>query len=160
MKDFNGAVGDNLALVTADELSAKIRLSDVRSFSGQQLGVTIEFTLAPGWHIYGAPLPSAYTPTVVKFNDDVVASQQIVFPQPAAMGFKALNETLPVYTGTFRASGTLLLRQKLPPGKHQVSGTIEFQECNDSICKIPQTARFELPVKIDPMVPAAPHKAG
>lgn len=52
--------------------------------------------------------------------------------------------------------GNVVLKQKLNPGNYKLGGTIEFQECNDSICKIPQSARFELPLTIEPMVPAAP----
>jgi hypothetical protein len=49
-------------------------------------------------------------------------------------------------------------KQKLPPGDHQLAGTVSFQECSDSLCKIPQTVRFEIPIKIEAAVPAAPKK--
>ena len=63
---------------------------------------------------------------------------------------------MPVYQGSFKASGNVRLKQKLPPGDHKLTGTIDFQECNDSLCKLPRSVRFELPIRIDPVVPAAP----
>jgi len=158
LRDFSGSVGDNGATVKADDVTAKVLLSDARSFSGQQLGVAIDFDVAPGWHIYGQPLPEGYTPTAVKFDDNIVASQTVNLPKATPVRFEALGETLPVYTGSFRAVGNVRLKQKLPPGDHKLTGTIEFQECNDSLCKIPQTARFAIPLKVDPLIPAAAKK--
>lgn len=155
IRNFGAGVGNNVT-VTAEDVQAKVMLSDKRSFSGQQLGVAVDFEVASGWHIYGQPLPEGYTPTSVKFDNDLVSSQTFEFPKPTPVRFEALGETLPVYQGKFRAVGRVRLKQKLPPGEHKLSGTISFQECNDMLCKIPRSARFEIPIRIDPMVPAAP----
>jgi DsbC/DsbD-like thiol-disulfide interchange protein len=156
IKNFGAGVGNDGVTVAAEDVRAKVILSDQRSFSGQQLGVAVDFEVASGWHIYGQPLPEGYTPTSVKLDDDLVSSQTFEFPKPTPVKFEALGETLPVYQGKFRAVGSVRLKQKLPPGEHKLSGTISFQECNDMLCKIPQTARFEIPIRIDPLVPAAP----
>lgn len=139
--------------VKADDVEAKIKLSGTRLYSGQQLHVLIEFAVAPGWHIYGVPLPEGYTPTAVKFDDGLISSQAVSFPKPTPVKFEVLGETLPVYQGDFKASGTIRLKQKLAPGDYQLAGTIEFQECNDTLCKMPRTARFEIPISIEPLVP-------
>lgn len=150
-----GAAVDGVT-VKADEVQAKITLSGTRTYSGQQLGVAVEFEVAPGWHIYGLPLPEGYTPTSVKFDDALISSQALAFPKPTPVKFEVLGETLPVYQGDFKASGMLRLKQKLTPGDHKLAGTIEFQECNDTLCKMPRTARFEIPIRIETLVPAAP----
>jgi DsbC/DsbD-like thiol-disulfide interchange protein len=133
-------------------------MSDKRSFSGQQLGTAVNFKVSPGWHIYGEPLPAGYSPTAVKFDDDLVASQALEFPQPTPVKFELLAETLPVYQGEFRATGYILLKQKLSPGEQKLTGTLNFQECNDKICKLPQSVHFQIPIRIDPYVPAAAKK--
>jgi DsbC/DsbD-like thiol-disulfide interchange protein len=158
LKDFDTSVGDNGVTIKVDDVTAKVSLSDRRSFSGQELGVAIDFDIAPGWHIYGRPLPESYTPTAVKFDDNIVANQTINFPQPTLLRFEALSETLPVYTGSFRAVGNVRLKQKVQPDNYRITGTLELQECNDSLCKIPQTARFEVPLRVDPMIPGAAKK--
>jgi hypothetical protein len=67
-----------------------------------------------------------------------------------------LGDTLPVYQGHFKAVGDILLRQKLTPGEHPLGGTLSFQECNDNLCKMPQQVHFEIPIRIEPIVPAVP----
>jgi hypothetical protein len=144
--------GGTATTIKAEDVTVKIAVSDSRSFSGHQLGIRADFDVAPGWHVYGAPLPQEYTVTKVKFDDSLVQKQSLKFPPPKSMKFEALGQTFPVYTGNFDATGTILLKQKLAPGDYQLTGTVEFQECNDSICKIPQSVHFALPLKIEPMV--------
>jgi len=143
-------------MVDAGEVKMEVVLANARTSSGQQLGVTADFAIAPGWHIYGKPLPEEYTSTTVVFDDALVAKQQLDFPKPTPVKFEMLGDTLPVYQGHFKAAGDILLRQKLTPGEHQLGGTLSFQECNDNLCKMPQQVHFEIPIRIEPMVPAAP----
>ena len=158
LKEYSIPAADDGVTITAEDLQAKIVVSDKRSFAGQRLGTAVNFKVAEGWHIYGEPLPAGYSPTSVKFDDDLVTSQELQFPQPKPVKFELLGETLPVYQGEFRATGYILLRQKLPPGEQKLMGTLNFQECNDKICKLPQLVRFQIPLKIDPYVPAAAKK--
>jgi DsbC/DsbD-like thiol-disulfide interchange protein len=145
-------IGSSQSLQIAD-VSAKIATSDAQASSGQQLGVTVDFGVAPGWHIYGEPLPPDYTTTKVKFDDALVEHQSLKFPPPTPLRFAALDQTFPVYHGNFQVVGNVLLKPKLNPGNYKLSGTIEFQECNDNMCKMPQSARFELPLTIQPATP-------
>jgi len=48
----------------------------------------------------------------------------------------------------FRADGELQMKSDLKPGDYQLRGALKFQECNDTICKLPQTAQFVLPVTV------------
>jgi DsbC/DsbD-like thiol-disulfide interchange protein len=152
---FGTATGSS-ATVEAGDLKARIALSDVRAVSGQQLGEMAEFKIAPGWHVYGKPLPEEYTPTTVTFDEDLVSSQKLDFPKPTPVKFELLGETLPVYQGDFKAIGEIVVRQKLNPGEYKLGGTLSFQECNDNLCKMPQQVRFEVPLRVEAMVPATP----
>lgn len=144
---------DDSVTVKTDDVQAKITLSGARIYNGQQLHVVIDFAVAPGWHIYGVPLPEGYTATTVKFDDALVSSQAVIFPKPTPVKFEVLGETLPVYQGEFKASGVIRLKQQLPPGEHKLAGTLEFQECNDTMCKMPRTVRFEVPFRVEPRAP-------
>jgi len=154
LKDFG--VGGSSSAIKAQDVKAKVIISDTQSYGGHRLGVMVAFEVAPGWHIYGSPLPPEYRVTRVKFSTDLVQSQTLKFPASTPLKLEALGQTLPVYHGSFKAVGHILLKQPLPPGDYKLSGTIEFQECNDNECKIPQSVPFALPLKIDPLVPAAP----
>ena len=154
LKDYG--VGGNSVTLKAEDITAKVTLSDSQSVSGHELGVEVAFELGPGWHIYGEPLPPEYKGTKVTFADNLVARQSLKFPEPVPVRFEALGQTLPVYKGSLKAIGSVQLKQRLEPGDHNLRGIIEFQECSETTCKIPQSAHFELPLKIVPMTPPAP----
>jgi DsbC/DsbD-like thiol-disulfide interchange protein len=143
--------GGTPVVVKADNVEARIALSTDHSSGGRQIGVAVDFVVGPGWHIYGEPLPAGegLTPTSIKFDGDLVAGQKVDMPKPTPLRFEALNETYPVYEGSFKAAGKIVLAQKLKPGEYSIPGTLNFQECNDAICKMPQSVHFELPIKID-----------
>ena len=138
-------------VVQAGDVRARIALTANHSSSGHQLGVSVNFEVAAGWHIYGEPLPDGegLTPTSVKFDNDLLAQQTLNLPKPTPLRFEALNQTYPVYTGSFKAIGTIVLRQKIKPGDYSIPGTFSFQQCNDTMCKMPQTVHFEIPIKIE-----------
>jgi DsbC/DsbD-like thiol-disulfide interchange protein len=135
-------------VVKAEDVTAKVALSDARSSAGGQLGVTIAFEVAPGWHIYGEPMPSEFTTTKIKFDDQLLSEQSLKLPAPTPVKFEALGETYPVYTGKFNATGKVALKRSLAPGDYKLTGTIELQECNDNMCKMPQSLHFEVPVTV------------
>jgi hypothetical protein len=151
LKDFGTGAGDDAVEVKSDETMARIRLSDSSAFSGQELAVAANFAIKPGWHIYGEPLPKGYVPTAISLDNAMVAQQSFEFPKPTPIKFVAPGETLPAYTGDFKAIGKVLLKKKLPAGEDKLAGELKFQECNDQICKLPQTVRFEIPLSIEPI---------
>jgi DsbC/DsbD-like thiol-disulfide interchange protein len=157
LRDFGSAAAGNSVTVTAGDVRARITLSDGRTYGGQQLGVAVDFNVAKGWHIYGRPLPEGYVPTSIVFDDTLLRNQSMQFPKPTPVKFEVLGETLPVYQGEFKAVGTVLLK-RVDPGEYKLGGTLEFQECNDEMCKMPEKMRFEIPLKVEAMVPPAAAK--
>ena len=154
LKNFATAGGPAVS-ITADDLRATITLSSDRAVAGEQLGVAADLVIAPGWHIYGRPLPDNYVATSISFERDLVTAESFDFPKATPVEFKSLGETLPVYSGSIRAPGAVQLRMGLKPGEYRIRGTLNFQQCNDQICKLPQEIAFEIPVTIDPMVAGA-----
>ncbi len=135
-------------VVKGDDVTAKVALSGAKTKPGGQVGVTVSFDVAPGWHIYGEPLPTEFTTTKVKFDDQLLQNQAVTMPKPTPLKFESLGETYPVYTGKFDATGKVALKPSVAPGDYKLSGMIEFQECNDNMCKMPQSLHFEVPVTV------------
>ncbi len=141
--------GDKSASVSGSELSATITPSATHAAAGQQLSVSADVTIAPGWHVYGRPLPAGYVPASIVLDNDLVAQQSFQFPKPQMVTFEGLGETVPVYKGNLKAKGKILLRSGLKAGEYRLSGKLNFQECSDQICKLPQSLAFEMPFTID-----------
>jgi len=159
LKEF-GAVSGNPAVSTIQSgaLAVEIGLSSAEAFAGQEIGFLAKFTLQPGWHIYGAPLPAAYTTTSVTFDDPKIIQQSFDLPPAEPLHIAALGETLPVYGGSFRGAGLLLLKFPLDAGPVTLSGQVRFQQCSDTICEAPEAVRFTLPLTLRPFMVAAPAK--
>ena len=155
MRNFAVAAGASGLVISAGDVRATITLSSERAVPGRELGVSAQFEIPSGWHIYGQPLPENYVATSLEFDPDAVGAQSFDFPKATPVEFKSLGETLPVYTGSVRAFGQILIKSGLKPGDYKLKGTLRFQECNDQICKLPQKIAFEIPITIDSMVAAA-----
>ncbi|MGA9885223.1 MAG: protein-disulfide reductase DsbD domain-containing protein [Candidatus Acidiferrales bacterium] len=136
----------------------QLGLSAERAFAGQEIGFFARFALEPGWHVYGSPLPENYTVTSVVFDAPKVISQSFELPPATPTRFADLGETLPVYSGSFRGVGALLLKYPLDEGKVALSGAVRFQQCSDTVCEPPETLAFELPLMLQPFMVAPQRK--
>lgn len=159
LREF-GATADGAPTVTlrSGALTVQVGLSAGKAFAGQEISFFAKFALQPGWHVYGSPLPPAYTATSVTFEDPKIIRQSFELPPAVPARIAALGETVPVYSGSFRGLGSLLLKFPLEEGKTVLSGQVHFQQCSDTVCEAPETLPFELPLTLDPFVVAKPHK--
>jgi hypothetical protein len=150
LREF-GVVDDDAAvtILQSGALTVEIGLSAAKAFAGQEIGFSAKFRLEPGWHIYGAPLPPAYTATSIIFDDPKVIRQSFVLPQAQPLEIPVLAETLPAYSGSFQVVGSLLLKFPIESGKTVLSGQLNFQQCTDTLCDPPQSIPFELPLTIE-----------
>lgn len=155
LKNFGVAAGASEVEITGGDVRANVTTSSNRAVPGRELGVSVDLKIPSGWHIYGQPLPDNYVATSLEFEPETVAGQSFDFPKATPVEFKSLGETLPVYSGSVRAFGRIVIKSNLKPGDYKLKATLRFQECNDQICKLPQKIAFEIPITIDPMVAGA-----
>jgi hypothetical protein len=147
LEQFGEHAGDApVARLQSGALDAQIGLASARAFAGQEVSFFARFTLQPGWHVYGSPA------IAIAFEGPEILRQDVSFPEPEMVTFPLLNETLPVYSGSFEARGRLLLRFPLPEGVLMLRGSLRFQQCSDSVCEPPQSIPFELPLTLEPFL--------
>jgi len=159
LREFGGVDQDAaVTILQSGALRVEVRLSSARAFAGQEIGLSAKFTLEPGWHVYGTPLPDAYTATSIAFDDPQIIRQSFELPQAQPMEIATLGETLPVYGGSFQGLGSLLLKFPMAAGNTTLSGQLRFQQCSDSVCEAPETVPFELPLTIEVFMDAEPNK--
>lgn len=172
LRNFGARASSNVVEIKTEVLAASVCLSADRCFPGQELGVSLEVYLKPGWHVYGQPLPEHYQALELSFEGPLVDEQSLELPQAKPLLLKGLGETLPAYEADIRATGKLGIKWSPPipasfleplgkpiePGLHHIDATLRFQACSDEICETPQILRFQLPLKIEAGIPAAPPK--
>jgi AhpC/TSA family protein/cytochrome c biogenesis DsbD-like protein len=149
-----GTVDREAPAVTLESgaLAVRIGFPSAKAFAGQEVAFFAKFSLQPGWHIYGAPLPEGYTTTSITFDSPNVGSQKLELPAPEMLNFPVLRETLPVYGDSFNGMGTLLLKHPLPDGKLVLPGRLGFQMCSETVCEPPQIFAFELALTLGPFL--------
>ncbi len=149
LREF-GKAGQGAAAVTlrSGALTVEIGLASAEAFAGQEIGYLAKFSLEPGWHIYGTPLPDAYTAASIVFDDPRIVRQSFELPAARPMTLVALDETLPVYSGSFRGVGSLLLKFPIDTGPVLLPGKLRFQQCSDTVCEASEAIPFELPLNI------------
>ncbi|MGA2411173.1 MAG: protein-disulfide reductase DsbD domain-containing protein [Candidatus Binataceae bacterium] len=168
LRHFDNA-GANSVEIKAGVLSATVSLSAGRCFPGQELGLALDVSLEPGWHIYGKPLPSNYQALELILDSPLIKEQSLELPEPQPLHLQALGETLPVYGGAFKAHGKVgvkwsppvpapflkALGEMIEPGVYEIAGTLRFQACSDDVCEPPQAIKFALPLTIEARIPQA-----
>ncbi len=172
LRDFSAEAAGNTVDISTDWLSAAITLSTDRCFPGQEIALSLKMNVKPGWHIYGKPLPDRYQATELTFEGPLVGDFALDLPAPKPMRLEGLGETLSVYDGEVRAIGKLGIKWSPPapikfleafgkwikPGAYKIEGQLRFQACTDSVCESPQAIKFELLMRLEAGIPAAPKK--
>ena len=150
LREFGG-IGEDapVVILRSGALTVEVALASGRAFAGQEIGFAAKFQLEPEWHVYGTPLPAAYTVTSITFDDPKIVRQSFELPEAEPMENRALNETLPVYSGSFQALGSLLLKFPLAAGQILLSGQLRFQQCTETVCEPPETISFNLPLTLE-----------
>jgi len=131
---------------------------------GQRITLALDFAFKPGLHAY-APGSHSYRPLSLSWDTHprVRAAPPAVFPQPKAYLFRPLNETVPVYEGSFRVLQDVVMHD-VPVGWAQdlldatpdrfepvvLNGSLAYQVCSDTTCYPPDTLALRVPLKLRP----------
>ena len=153
LREFGTTESDApLATLRSGALAVQIGLASAKAFAGQEIGFFAQFDLQPGWHIYGTPVPAGYTSTSITFEGPEVGRQMLELPAAEMLDILALGESLPVYDGSFRSIGTLLLKHPLPEGRLVLQGHLAFQLCSETVCEPPESISFDLALMLEPFM--------
>lgn len=149
-----GTVSSDAPAVTLESgaLAVRIGFASPKAFAGQEVGFFAQFSLEPGWHVYGEPVSAPYTSTAITFEGPTVARQKLDLPVAQMHEFPILREILPIYSGSFQGTGTLLLKYPLPEGRLTLKGLLTFQQCSDTVCEPPETIPLELTLALEPFL--------
>jgi len=153
LREF-GTVNPGAPTVTLESgaLAVQIGFPSAKAYAGQGVAFFARFALKPRWHIYGASVPAGYTATSITFGGSDIVGQSLELPAPEMLNLPNLRETLPVYSGSFQAIGSLLLKHPLPEGRLVLPGRLCFQLCSDTVCDAPRAMEFELVLILEPFV--------
>lgn len=114
----------------------------------QRLHVNVEVSVAPGFHVYGDPVPTGFVPLSVEVTPiESVEIGAVEWPVPHPFKVDGLDEAFWVHEGTVRGSLPLTFSGTPGAGDHVVRVTVSYQACSDSACLVPMSIALNLPVK-------------
>ena len=114
--------------------------------SGQKITLSIEGTLPAKMHVY-APGVKGYKPVEWLLEDSAaIKPGEAEYPKAEMLRLDVIQETVPVYQGTFRLRRDITLAQPnaLQPlldanGDVTIKGTLRYQACDDKECYLPES---------------------
>ncbi len=134
--------------IKTDHLTLALAQSQATAHPGTTVTLIADITLPPKMHIY-APGVKGYMKT--EFNLDPNAAVTIraaQFPKSQVMLLPAIRERVPVFEGHVRISNVTIVN---PARVSQVdlSGTFDYQACDDQICYVPKKVPVHFTIVID-----------
>jgi hypothetical protein len=111
----------------------------VTGAAGAKLSLFVDVTPKTNIHVY-APGTEFYIPITVKLNaQPEITPGKIAYPKSETLTL--LNEKVPVFQKPFRLTQEVTLDKAAKPGTTvTVSGTVNYQACDDAVCYPPESA--------------------
>jgi hypothetical protein len=139
-------VGQGAAKTETAHLVVTTGASDTRVAPGTRLALFVDIAPKPKMHVYAPEQPDAI-PVSLKLETGEFTAHAPVFPKPEKYFFKPLNETQLVYSKRFRIVQDVTIaltpavraRARSADGTMTVTGTLQYQACDDAICYMPVT---------------------
>ena len=113
--------------------------SEVNGAAGARLVLFVDVAPKPGIHVY-APGSKDYIPITVKLNaQPEIKAGKVAYPKSELMTFA--DEKVPVFQKPFRLTQDVTLDKSAKPGSSvTVSGTVNYQACDDRVCYAPESS--------------------
>jgi hypothetical protein len=117
-------------------------------FAYQRLGLHLELTIAPGWHVYGPEVPPGYTGLAISIQSvpEGVRRGPITWPTPTPLHVQGLDEEFSVYKGTIEVLAPLEFTLPRNSGVVRLEMSVAFQTCNATECLPPNAISLSLDV--------------
>ncbi len=149
----------SLAEKETDHLYLTSSASDELVRPGNRVALVAAIDLKPEMHVYAPGVEGGYIPV----QWEIEAAKGLVnfsaqYPEAETLYLPAIDETVPVYQGSFRivADLTLGMQQDLEPlldsdGDLVVNGSFRYQACDDKMCYLPSTVPLEWRFRVQPL---------
>ena len=135
---------------TAQEavVSAAVWLDSPTYYAYQRVGLQVELTIAPGWHIYGPSTPKGYIPLALTVASQPAGAQLGPIPWPVTRPFRVagLAEEFAAYDGKVRIDAPVEFIIDRGSGQARLDVGIAFQACNATECFAPSAITVLLTV--------------
>ncbi len=117
--------------------------------------LVVTFRVPEGQHLYGEPVPEGTVATSVTLDEiDGLIAREPKLPPTETHTLAGTGEMLHIFEGDvvvrvpITHNGSTRVRSEEGAQSLQVSGTIRWQACDDDVCHLPKSERFELTIPL------------
>jgi DsbC/DsbD-like thiol-disulfide interchange protein len=113
--------------------------TDVAGKAGGTISLFVDVAPKTGIHVY-APGSKDYIAITVKLNPQAeIKAGKLVYPKSEIVTLA--DERVPVFQKPFRLTQAVSLARSVQPGANvAVTGTVNYQACDDKVCYPPESA--------------------
>jgi len=142
-----------------DLFTLRLASSNAEAAAGQRVTLVLDFELKPNRHAY-APGVQGYRPLRLRLDPHpLVTLHETAYPASKPYHFAPLDETVPVFEGRFRVTQDVTLaggRQladllKTPDPRLELTGSLDYQVCSDTVCFAPGSLPVRFTIKVVPL---------
>ena len=156
LHQFGELTGGTHTTTQTKHLRISVSAGNGKVRSGQRIALALDIELKPGMHVY-APGVEGYIPVDWSMKDAPAIAVHIAsYPASKKLHLPAIDETVPVYEGSFRVTRdvTIAKDSALKPlldsaGNLTIEGAFKYQACDDRMCYLPQTVPLKWTVQVE-----------
>ncbi|MEP7002989.1 MAG: protein-disulfide reductase DsbD domain-containing protein [Chloroflexota bacterium] len=129
-------------------ISGRAWLDSPTYFPYQRLGLHLEISIEPSWHVYGPVVPPGYTGLgiAVRSEPEGVRAGAVEWPATKPFRIEGLEEEFAVYEGTIELVAPVEFILPRNSGVARVAIVVTFQTCNATECLPPNAIELVLEV--------------
>jgi hypothetical protein len=114
----------------------------------QRVVLTVEVSIAPGFHVYGEPAGEGLTSLSIEIGAiDGLEVGPAHWPSPQRLTRPGFNDGLWVHEGVVRGTVPLTFAGAPGGGDHVIGVTVRYQACDDASCLLPASVQLRVPVR-------------
>ena len=149
--------------ISSAQLEMTTFASDEEIAPGNHFSLIVDVAPRPGMHVYAPGASSYRVVSITLAPQPFVQQNPTVYPPSEIYFFEPLNERVPVYQKPFRLVQDVLLEatqeaQKALLGRESLllTGTVDYQACDDKICYNPVSVPVSWTLKLKPLIRERP----
>ncbi len=136
----------------ASEVSATVRVEKPIVPPGGTVEAVVSLVIADGWHLYAHEAdPAESRPTTLRLDPAARKSAELLevsYPSGASKALASIGTgKVPLYEGKIEIRARLHVSDRAMPGPMRCTLTLDFQACNDRLCRAP--GRISIPVELE-----------
>ena len=140
------------AQVASDVVQVQAEFDAANYVWGQRVWLTVNLTIAEGYHVYGRPIPAGYVPLEIEIDPpERVTIGTPHWPTPEPFRVEGLDEQFQVFSGEIRISMPVTF-MSVDAGALDVGGRVTLQACTATECLTPDSLSFKLRLPEVPLI--------